>query len=269
LSTHVRAILELARPSVRIDARRCPHHALELGASRFGGSPDLPVDFAWPRYQGRPLAFLAQFNLSDLPGSSDSQLPQTGFLVVFYETESMKWGFDPADRGCSQVAFLDVAAAELKRTSPPQASPPVETFHPCALSFAPQIDLPSLDDIICDQLNDELVDEQGAAYVDVASGLHAETYHHLLGHAQIIQNDMRVECELASNGVDVGTPDGYARGESMRAGASDWELLLQIDTDEEGPGWMWGDVGRLYLWLRTEDLVARRFEMAWLVLQCG
>ena len=63
-------------------------------------------------------------------------------------------------------------------------------------------------------------------------------------------------------------PVRLRNSELRRPGAVDWELLLQIDTDEEGPGWMWGDVGRLYFWLRSEDLVAQRFENAWLVLQC-
>ena len=42
----------------------------DLGASRFGGNPDVPPDFVWPTYEGedhknvvkeRPLSFLAQF----------------------------------------------------------------------------------------------------------------------------------------------------------------------------------------------------------------
>lgn len=32
---------------------------------------------------------------------------------------------------------------------------------------------------------------------------------------------------------------------------------------------MWGDVGRLYYWIRREDLAQRRFDKVWLVLQCG
>lgn len=47
-------------------------------------------------------------------------------------------------------------------------------------------------------------------------------------------------------------------------------LLLQLDTDEEenGPGWMWGDAGRLFFWIKPGDLAARRFDRAQLVLEC-
>jgi uncharacterized protein YwqG len=58
------------------------------------------------------------------------------------------------------------------------------------------------------------------------------------------------------------------RPKSPTAGAADWRLLLQIDTDEDGPGWMWGDVGRIYFWIKKHDLALRRFADVWLILQC-
>lgn len=81
---------------------------------------------------------------------------------------------------------------------------------------------------------------------------------------------MELECQLASNGV-------YYRGlgafgidqvKNLESGAADWRLLLQIDTDEDGPGWMWGDVGRIYFWVKEQDLRSLRFDDAWLVFQC-
>ncbi len=59
-------------------------------------------------------------------------------------------------------------------------------------------------------------------------------------------------------------------GPSVPEGAKDWILLLQVDTDDDsdGPGWMWGDCGRIYFWIRRQDLAARRFDRAWTVLQC-
>jgi uncharacterized protein YwqG len=32
---------------------------------------------------------------------------------------------------------------------------------------------------------------------------------------------------------------------------------------------MWADLGRVYFWIREEDLRERRFERAWAILQCG
>ena len=60
----------------------------------------------------------------------------------------------------------------------------------------------------------------------------------------------------------------YIQDEDMAPGQT---LLLQIDTDEDddGPCWMWGDCGRLFYWIRPEDLAARRFDRITFVLECG
>ena len=67
----------------------------KLGATRFGGKPDVPPDFVWPTYEGesydhevkdRPLTFLAQFNCEELAQfDKDHLLPDHG-LLSFYET---------------------------------------------------------------------------------------------------------------------------------------------------------------------------------------
>lgn len=70
-------------------------------------------------------------------------------------------------------------------------------------------------------------------------------------------------------GGSTGTPEKAreARERLSPGPASEWRLLWQLDTDDEA-GFMWGDAGRLYLLARDEDLKARRFDRAWLVLQC-
>jgi uncharacterized protein YwqG len=94
--------------------------------------------------------------------------------------------------------------------------------------------------------------------------------HQLLGNAVPIQGDnMPLECQLVSHGLYCGDATGYndPRAEKLGAGAKDWVLLAMIDTDEPR-GWMWGDGGCLYFWIRQEDLKARRFENVWLISQC-
>jgi uncharacterized protein YwqG len=95
-------------------------------------------------------------------------------------------------------------------------------------------------------------------------------HHRLFGYPQLIQNPMERECQLASNGVYCGSSEGYRSEQAkiLEPGATDWQLLLQIDSDEKGPGWMWGDVGRIYFWVRQQDLRLLQFEDVWLVFQC-
>ncbi len=47
----------------------------------------------------------------------------------------------------------------------------------------------------------------------------------------------------------------------------EWKLLLQLDTDDD-TGWMWGDVGTLYFWVRESDARRRDFNKVWMVFQC-
>ena len=91
---------------------------LSVGASRFGGAPDVPADFIWPRFRTdtfeddrvkeRPLSFLAQFNCREMSAwDTEGLLPKTGLLAFFYECSSQRWGFDPADRGCARVFWFE------------------------------------------------------------------------------------------------------------------------------------------------------------------
>ena len=57
------------------------------------------------------------------------------------------------------------------------------------------------------------------------------------------------------------------RAKKLEAGARDWRLLFQVESDGNAK-MMWGDAGRLYFWIRDEDLRAARFYRTWLVFQC-
>ena len=80
---------------------------------------------------------------------------------------------------------------------------------------------------------------------------------------------MREQCQLVTNGVDCGGEVTWnsPRVQALLPGATDWQLLLQIDTDEAGPGWDWGLGGKLYFWIRQDDLTAGRFGKVWTILQ--
>jgi uncharacterized protein YwqG len=94
--------------------------------------------------------------------------------------------------------------------------------------------------------------------------------HQIGGWPELIQGDMESECHLVSQGVRMGSPADHAATikPGLEKGAEDWALLFQIDTDEDGPGWMWGDMGMIYFWIRRTDLATRDFSRVWLILQC-
>ena len=57
-----------------------------VGASKFGGRPDLPPDYAWPRCEDGFLEFIGQINLSELPDVPHA-LPTSGLLSLFADSE--------------------------------------------------------------------------------------------------------------------------------------------------------------------------------------
>ena len=93
----------------------------------------------------------------------------------------------------------------------------------------------------------------------------------MLGYANNIQSEMELECQLVTNGLYCGDPSGYndTKAKGLEKGTKDWILLLQIDSEDEKTGMMWGDVGRLYFWIKKEDLGNKDFNKTWMILQCS
>jgi uncharacterized protein YwqG len=277
-------------PSLRIRTRKATYE-LRPGESRFGGCPDLPQGFQWPRGLGSAtkwdakkkrsirmpqkevlLHFVAQLSLEDLPDFSDRKLlPARGWLCFFYDFEHQPWGYDPADRMGWKVLYFDVPAARLVRTELPQLTTQFAS-HLCQVSFTLEWTLPDYEALMDSHSRDTVwYDGVKDLFADLNGGISFDRgMHRLLGHAQHIQGDMKVECQLVSNGLNWG--DGSwqedPRSKGLIAGAKDWRLLLQVDTDEDGPGWMWGDGGMIYYLIREADLRRQAFDAAWFVLQC-
>ena len=78
-----------------------------------------------------------------------------------------------------------------------------------------------------------------------------------------------LETQLASHGLYCGDGIGYQdpRKEDLERTATDWQLLLQIDSDDNA-GMMWGDVGRIYYLTTLEHMKNKEFDAAWMILQC-
>jgi uncharacterized protein YwqG len=272
----------LASPGVRLLARVEDDEArLAPGASKFWGRPDLPAGLAWPEAGGKPLAFLGQVDLAAAASHAAEGALPPGRAYFFYDLGRMPWGFDPADRPHWRVLFDDGPAEALRRAEPPPESFPGEWREggesppsPLALSFEPRVFLPGPSDV--DVLELGLPDEEYENYVDWLDALDEEDAeaapesgdHRLLGCPFLVQSDMRLECQLASNGLFVGDESGFddPRAPELAPGAGDWRLLLQRDSDPDGV--TWGDSGMLYFWIRHADLRNARFEAAWCVLQC-
>ena len=252
------------------------------GAARFGGAPDVPEGFRWPYFETatfdddeinpRPLAFLAQFNCADLAEyDAEELLPSTGVLAFFYELGSQRWGFDPADGGCARVFWFEDAAALRPAEFPTELC---EEYRLPALGIRMEREasLPGWEDFVVAHPENTNFDRFDAARRALGCEWPANRSV-LLGWPDVIQNSMTCECELVGRGHYLG--GGWqdipqADKEDARTHSiEDWRLLFQLDTVAcDGFELMFGDCGRIYFYIRREDLHTRRFDRVWLILQC-
>nr|HET6902083.1 YwqG family protein [Ktedonobacteraceae bacterium] len=267
ISRLTKDIDKLARPSIRLNASPVAESTLQMGASRLGGTPDLPTGVNWPELKGMPQSFIAQLRLVDVhPYDTNHQLPQSGMLWFFYDAQQQTYGADPADRGGWRVLYVQSDQPSLQRTAAPVTLPAESQFQPCTLSFANEITLsqqPKLEIPNFDWTEDEQKKYEDLLATFPSAADHAAIHHRLLGNPDTIQDDMRLQCQLVSHGV---TDTNDPRAAELSKGALNWQLLLQVDSDEHA-GMQWGNTGMLYYWIQTTDLQSQRFDTSWLVLQ--
>jgi len=236
--------------------------------SYLGGMPPADLETDWPRWKGRPLGFLACIRLADI-GDTLPWLPQHGRLLFFYDLEETPWGFDPADRGSWQVIHLpgdgNASSVEPPADLSKEHRIPIKHLRFKKAELPPTWDHAALDHV-------ELTDSQGDWLEEHRDSLIGENdaRHQMGSYPSAVQSaDMETECQLASNGLYLGDATGYndPRAAELKEGASDWRLLLQIDSDDD-VNLMWGDVGMIYFWAREQDARAGDFSRTWLILQC-
>ena len=274
-------LLAAAKKQCRV--RSCPSEgALPVGSSKIGGLPDVPEDFVWPTYEGReddhdpfklrPLSFLAQFRVEDVASADEEHLlPPDGLLSFFYEVETQRWGFDPEDAGSARVYWFPGTAALSRAADVPAGIVRGETLLPeMAVGFDTEISLPDIE-----YLPDEADwDEFQACRAACGCPEEEDEVTKLLGYPDVIQNPMEEECECVTRGLYCGNSEDSRQASpeeqaDILAKAGEWRMLFQMGTvATEDYELMFGDAGYIYFWIRREDLLARRFDKAWLILQC-
>ncbi len=262
----------ISKPSVRLISIPTEEDNIGIGASKFGGRPDLPKDFHWPEWKGMSLSFIAQINLSEI-GSLDEEgiLPRSGILYFFYDAaDQTVWGFDPDDKGSFRVVFADMKKADLQRWSFPEDLPDDYRYDTGLMKFSAETTIPSLDSVFVDDL--ELDESEIETYVMLEEERRITTedctINRLLGYSDPVAGEMETLCTLVSHGQYCGGPieieedqlDFYLKD------AKEWQLLLQVDSLDK-LGFMWGDGGRIFFWIRKQDLKNLDFTKIWLVKQ--
>ncbi|UXI66995.1 YwqG family protein [Tahibacter amnicola] len=252
----------------------------ELGTTRVGGYPDLPIGTRWPRHNGRPMQCLAQIDLSDLPGTlAASGFPATGLLTFFIalEPDLPTARFHDPDQSPGNVRVLytpEGTPLERIRSTWDRGTPAADIVMPsCAARFATlPIDLPAIDSARVRQAR--LSPGERDLYAELLEHLHAvapgHRYHFIGGNARLIQcGDPADEAERIVRGIDryqLQIDDPALAADVLRA-STDWVQLAQFDSCSEA-GWEWGDGGVLHWMIREDDLRHGCFDRVIMTFEC-
>jgi uncharacterized protein YwqG len=235
-------IRPLAREAIHL-ATAGPDDYSQVGNTRLGGVPDLPVSFKWPTIRRRrrgsqQLAFLAQLNLAELPRTRDGLFPPEGLFYFFSDSVG---GHD----------FVRVL------------------FHPNATQLvrvrAPQRLVPFFDDGDSDLKPHRVTPRLVVSTPDYA-GYDPAAEEMWQSLRRLDLTDAYFELQKSLIGPLHGGPGqghqilGYASGFVYKPSqAEDQVLLFEMDSDDD-IGTCWSDAGLVHVLVCREDLAARRFD---------
>lgn len=232
-------LLALAKPSIEYKTPKAAEKTLKVGASKFGGRPDLPPGLEWPSGDTAPLSFFGQFNLAELqPGAAARELPATGVLSVFCHYSEGD-GEDVFPEGTWRLLhFPD--PSKLARREFDEGLEEDARFRSCRVEYADVLTVPKWGSPWAAELEALGIGEYGDPfsdiYFDMSSG------NHILGYPCPIQSDF--------------------------LGKKTVRHLLTVKGDENA-GWELAGGGAFYFILDETDLKAGRFDRVRMVFDCG
>ena len=275
----------LLRHTIRLYQQATDEGTMSIGQTKIGGRPDLPSEITWVTETNiiqttrrkflifdskkeetitKSLSFIAQINLAETaPFDEENSLPKTGLLYFFYSAEQESWGFDLKDKNKFKVIYWNGDFSGLKRTEFPADLSEYSCFKSCSIEIKSEVSLPLYGHEVYEDFADG---EDDKFWEEIYND---GNLNKLLGYSDNIQNEMELECELVTNGLYCGDPTGFndPRAKELEPNAINWRLLLQIDSNIENE-MMWGDCGRLYFWIKKNDLLNIQFDKSWFSLQC-
>lgn len=259
---------------------KLPEGAGGLGASRLGGTPDLPPSIAWPTHEGARMVFVAQLDLSSLSPGWIDDLPARGWLYLFVATLAPAWDLVHA------VRYFDGDRDALRPTVAPSGPhAPAEqpaSYAPHQLFFDPTFSLPAtraeealgLEEFTLESLENAEGTSLGghppswsgkspgyAAHL-CKSGLGAIVHRTHFDSVEALARDLRRQGTKSPETL-AQSQEQLARFLADRAGheaaMGRWHRLFTVRS-HRGANMQWWDAGSLQLVIHADDLRARRFD---------
>lgn len=272
-------LTRIARPAAVLRYSAPTDAPVAVGVSKLGGEPDLPDHVAWPTNEGTSMSFVAQIELRELVRATGIAVyGRAGWLSFFYDAVRSPWRHRAKGLGGWKVLFTR-SDQPLARRALPRDIVKEARFRSRAVEFSRFLSIPTLSRVE-PSIPSRRTYEEFVAFGDLMREpfdrvRRYSPLHQFGGFPDPMQSDdMELQCQLDSHGVEWGSLDGTVdpRVKVLEKGAHEWRLLLQLDedngfTDSQSLRMQWGFCGRLYFWIREDDLRALEFDHALALVQ--
>lgn len=242
---------------------------ISIGCSKMGGKPHLPKGLDWFYNESEePLTFLMQLNFAETaPYDKEGIFPKTGILYFFYNISAEPWEWEDEEQNYKVFYYNGDISALEPADFPGECAD--EYYYgvadenclldECGLSFFESVSYPDFDEYA--SLTGDVPDDSDplareAEYLDFEATVrelcgynpqeYSDKYHILGGYSVATQNSPAEEFD------------------------EDCIQLLQMTWYEaEKCGFMFGDGGKLYYYIKRSELEAHNFDNVKFVFQCS
>lgn len=262
ISNYKNEIENTIRYSVHLSTTKEDTENRCINKSKLGGFPDLPASLPWPcNKKGVALSFLCQLKISDIPTQhKPNSFPENGFLHFFYDSLNMPSGDNVNDFNGWKVLYSDLPIEQYTKRHPPLEMPngtfECDEFDLCSIIFSNQLSFPDRAERLPGNIDEEYY------YTKLINP--EQCIHKIWGYPNTIQEPMEELCNKLLHKHLSTTNQIPKKNQSYKS--ADWQLLLQIDSDKNS-GMHWEDSGRLYFWIRADDMANKDFSKVWVCLQ--
>ena len=236
---------------------------IDIGVSKFGGNPDVPSDFNWPYWAGRPLSFLMQLNIADMNQFREKFFSvQKGILYFFYDSHQEEWGVNPLNKNAWRIIYINEKASNLKRRINP-SNKRRYTYPTCLITLYQDISLPRDPHHIFPDYSYKEINEINHNYYEFYSNTFMDYLTHYISKMNLKFLGRRTLWSMLNHYL-FGYPDEIQEIGIMKG----WTQLLQLN-DDSIMRWRWGSGGFIHFMIKEEDLKKNYYEDVKLIIDCS
>jgi uncharacterized protein YwqG len=267
-------IIEMIRPTIGIKTKSTDDKSIKIGKSKIGGKPDLPQDFEWPKVNGIPMLFCAQYNLSELTKyDKENILPKKGYLYIFLSLDQEWNEFNSVNQ---PFKFIYSESENIIRTKFPDDFEENQKFNTALIEYFEYFTLPDDENYKLFELEKKYNNELYFKFYQPTEEYLVEvlyqdydSMHQLLGHDRSIQSSVVYDFASKDLGFYGAENSEYQnRWNDILELSKTYELLLQLDCfDKNTDLSKFGGSGTYYFGISKSNLEMKNFNNVKMVFQ--